>query len=84
MAAYGQREKPQNLENRYGKKNNYMDISSYKLARLNKWWKRNFEREPESLLIAKQNNAVWTDYIEAETDNTQQNCKCRLCGDRKG
>ena len=44
--------------------------------------KGNFKRETESLLIAAQNNAVRTNYIKARMDKTQQNSKCRLCGDR--
>ena len=44
--------------------------------------KGNFKRETESLLIAAQNNAVRTNYIKARIDETQQNSKCRLCGDR--
>ena len=44
--------------------------------------KGNFKRETESLLIAAQNNAVRTIHIKARIDKTQQNSKCRLCGDR--
>ena len=44
--------------------------------------KENFKRETESLLIAVQNNAVRTNHIKARIDKTQQNSKCRLCGDR--
>ena len=44
--------------------------------------KGNFKRETESLLIAAQDNAVRTNHIKARIDKTQQNCKCRLCGDR--
>ena len=32
--------------------------------------------------IAAQNNAVRTNHIKARIDKTQQNSKCRLCGDR--
>ena len=39
-------------------------------------------REAESLLIAAQNNAIRTNHIKARIDKTQQNSKCRLCGDR--
>ena len=42
----------------------------------------NLKRETESLLIAAQNNAVRTNHIKARIDKTQQNSKCRLCGDR--
>ena len=52
----------------------------------NKTWtwlrKGNFKRETESLIIAAQNNAIWTNQIKARIDKTQQNSKCRLCGDR--
>ena len=44
--------------------------------------KGNFLRETESLLIAAQNNAIRTNNIKARIDKTQQNSKCRLCGDR--
>ena len=43
--------------------------------------KRKFKGETESLLIA-QNNAIRTNHIKARIDKTQQNSKCRLCGDR--
>ena len=39
-------------------------------------------KETESLLIAAQNNALRTNHIKVTIDKTQQNCKCRLCGDR--
>ena len=44
--------------------------------------KENFKRETESLLIAARNNAIRTNQIKARIDKTQQNSKCRLCGDR--
>ena len=44
--------------------------------------KGHFKRETESLLIAAQNNVVRTNHIKARIDKTQQNSKCRLCGDR--
>ena len=50
-----------------------------------KWtWLRkgDFKRETESLLMAAQNNAVRTNHIKARIEMTQQNRKCRLCGDR--
>ena len=40
------------------------------------------KREKESILIAAQNNAMRTNHIKARIDKTQQNSKCRLCGDR--
>ena len=39
-------------------------------------------RETESLLIAAQDNTIRTNHIKARRDKTQQNSKCRLCGDR--
>ena len=44
--------------------------------------KGNIKRETESLLIAAQNNAIRTNRIKVRIDKTQQNSKCRLCGDR--
>ena len=44
--------------------------------------KGKFKRETESLLIAAQDNAVRTNHIKARIYKTQQNRKCRLCGDR--
>ena len=44
--------------------------------------KGSFKRETESLLIVAQVNAVRTNHIKARIDKTQQNSKCRLCGDR--
>ena len=44
--------------------------------------KGNFLRETESLLIAAQNNAIWTNHIKVRVDKTQQNTKCWLCCDR--
>ena len=44
--------------------------------------KRTFKRETKSLLSAAQNNAIRTNHINARIDKTQQNIKCRLCGDR--
>ena len=44
--------------------------------------KRNLMRETESLLIAVQDNAIRTNHIKARIDETQQNSKCRRCGDR--
>ena len=35
-----------------------------------------------TLLIAAQNNVIKTYHIKAKIDNTPQNNKCRLCGDR--
>ena len=43
--------------------------------------KGNFKRETESCLIAPQNNTIRTNHIKARIDRTQQNSRCRLCGD---
>ena len=44
--------------------------------------KENLKRETESLLLAAQNNAIRTNHFKARIDKTQQNSKCRQCGDR--
>ena len=44
--------------------------------------KGNFKSETEYLIIVAQNNAIRTNQIKAKIDKTQQNSKCRLCGDR--
>ena len=44
--------------------------------------KGNFKRETESHRMAAQNSAIRTNHIKARIDKTQQNSKCRLCGDR--
>ena len=46
-------------------------------------WQRkgNLKGETESLLIAAQDNAIRTNHIKAKIVKTQQNRKCRLCGD---
>ena len=43
--------------------------------------KGNLKRETESLLIATQNSAI--NNVKAKIDNTQQNSKCGLCGDKE-
>ena len=45
-------------------------------------WKGNLQRETESFLIAAENNVIRTNQIKARIHKTQQNSKCRLCGDR--
>ena len=45
--------------------------------------KGNLRRETEFLLIAAQDNAIRTNHIKARIDKTQQNSKCRLCGERR-
>ena len=44
--------------------------------------KGNLKRKTESLLIAAQDNAIRTNHIKPRIDKTQQNSKCRLCGNR--
>ena len=44
--------------------------------------KGNFKRETESLIMVAQNSAIRTNHIKARIDKTQQNSKCRLCGNR--
>ena len=44
--------------------------------------KGNLKRETEYFLIATQNNAMRTNHIKVRIDKTQQNSRCRLCGDR--
>ena len=47
------------------------------------WLKKgNLKRETEFLLIAAQNSALRTNHIKPKIDKTQQNSKCRLCGDK--
>ena len=40
------------------------------------------ERETKSLLVAAQNNAMGTNYVNARIEEMQQNRRRRLCGDR--
>ena len=44
--------------------------------------KRNLKRKTESRLITAQNNTIKTNHIKARIDKTQQNSRCRLCGER--
>ena len=44
--------------------------------------KGHLRKEAESLLIVAQNNAIRTSQIKARIDETQQNSRCRLYGDR--
>ena len=44
--------------------------------------KGNLKTETESFLLATQNYAIRTNHIKASIDKTQQNSKCRLCGDK--
>ena len=48
------------------------------------WLKKgNLKKETECLLTAVQNNAISTNHIKARIDKTQQNSRCRLCGDKE-
>ena len=67
-------------ETKNGKKNNSMDF-------LNDWQatrkrgrgsEKETLREKKSLLMAAQNNAIRTNYVQARIDKTQQNSRCRL------
>ena len=44
--------------------------------------KGNFNSLKESLPMAAQNCSIRTNHIKTRIDKTQQNSKCRLCGDR--
>ena len=65
-----------------------MDISNDKQANSHPqktwtWLRKGYlKREIESLLIAGQNNSIRTNSVKAKTDKTEQNSRCRLCGDR--
>ena len=55
------------------------------IPRVKTWtWLRkgNFMREIESLLTVAQNNAIRTNHNKTRIDKTQQNSRCRLCGNR--
>ena len=74
-------------ENKNGKKNNSVGdliiISNISHEKTKTWLRKgNLKRETESLPIAAQNNAIRANHIKARIDKTQQNSKCRLCGDR--
>ena len=56
------------------------DVSHEKTGTLLR--KGNLVRETESQLIASLNTAIRTNCIKARIDKTQQNGRCRLCGDR--
>ena len=43
--------------------------------------KEKLKRETESILIAVENNVIKTNHIKVKTDKTQENNRCRLCGD---
>ena len=61
------------------------ETRSWEMAhKMTRTWlrKRNLKRETKSLAITAQNNALKTNYVKVKIDNTSQNIKCRLCGDR--
>ena len=77
----------QQLWNKNGKKQLYSRFKRLitNISQQKTWtWLRkgNLKRETESLLIAAQDTAIRTNHIKAWKDKTQQNSKCRLCGDR--
>ena len=78
----------QYLGNKNGEENNSMSGFKRLINNIShdKTWTRlrkgNFKRETESLLIAAQDSALRTNHIKARIDKTQQNSKCRLCGDK--
>ena len=39
-------------------------------------------RKTDSLLLAVQNNAIMTNYMEVKVDYVQRNSKCRIYGER--
>ena len=58
-------------------------INNISLDKTRTWLRKgNLKWETESLLIAAQDNAIRTNHIKVRIDKTQQNSKCRLCGDR--
>ena len=58
-------------------------INNISLQKTWNWLRKgNLKRETESLLIAAQDKTIWTNHIKERIDKTQQNSKCRLCGDR--
>ena len=65
----------------YGRFKRLTSGISHKKTRM--WLRKGiFKRETECILIAAENNAIRTDHIKAAIDKTQQNSRCRLCGDR--
>ena len=90
QSRYGQHDKRKNdnnWETKMGRKQLYDRFKRLinNISHQKSWtWLRkgNLKRETESLLIAAQDNAIRTNHIKARIDKTQQNSKCRLCGDR--
>ena len=68
------------------KKNNYTTILSTKQMALHMTRaclrRGNLKKETESLLKTTQNNVLRISFVKAKIDNTLENRKCRLCGDR--
>ena len=63
----------------------YFEQQTGEISHVKTWiWqqKGNLKRGPESLLIAAQNYTIKVNYIRANINNTQQNSRCRLCGDK--
>ena len=64
----------------------YFHLQAGEIALKKTWiWPRkgNPKRETVSLLLAAQNNAIRTNYIEVKIDNAQRNTKCRKCRERE-
>ena len=59
------------------------NVIHWKLCKKLKFQQKETLSETESFLIAAQNNAIRTNHIKTRIDKTQQNSKCRLCGDRE-
>ena len=63
----------------------YFEQQTGEISHVKTWiWqqKGNLKRGTESLLIAAQNYTIKVNYIRAKINNTQQNSRCRLCGDK--
>ena len=78
------------ISEKNSKKNNlkkqFWKLSDELLKRLYGYWINSIyiyseQRETEPLLIVAQSNAIRTTQIKERIDKTQQNSKCRLCGD---
>ena len=78
-----QRNHQQNRNNQKTKMRTFQATNEISHEKTWTWLIRgSLRRETEFPTIAAQNNAIRTNYIKARIDKTQQNSKCRLCGDR--
>jgi len=65
-----------------GKKKHYTNNFKDRLIRW-LWLKQgSLKRETESLILAAQEQAIRTNAIKAYTDKSQEQSKCRMCGER--